>query len=118
MADDREPLGRIAWETFVAWACEQPGMAVRRDRWEDLSDEEREMSMRIGSAVAAEAVRDAGLGNERMKAQMFALTAHRPAIFDALNIILRMPELYESQKKRYRAALKALGGVEEDGSDA
>lgn len=65
--DDREPLGRIAWETFVAWACEQPGMTVRRDRWEDLSDEEREMSMRIGSAVAAQAVADERRASERMR---------------------------------------------------
>jgi hypothetical protein len=119
MADDpREPYGRIFHEQgrFPVNAEREKPFGV--GKWEDRTDEQREIDMRGASAVAAQAVADAGLGNERMKAQLFALTAHRPAIFDALNIILRMPELYESQKKRYRAALKALGGVEEDGSDA
>jgi hypothetical protein len=60
MTDDREPLGRIVRETWVAWAKEQPDV---RDHpswlvpWDDLPARDREVDMRIGSAAAAEVSR-------------------------------------------------------------
>ena len=112
MPDDpsAEPLGRIAYETETAWRQEQE--FTRRKPWNDLSDEQREPFMRIGSAVAAQAVHDAGLRNDRMETQLSALGAHRGAVFDALKIAITASG-YEHQRKRYRAALKALGGDEE-----
>lgn len=113
MADDREPLGRIVRETWVAWAREQPN--PKRDwltGWDELDDGQREVDMRIGSAVAAQAVVDAGLRNDRRDAQLFALRAHLPAVLDALAAMVRDFE-YESMRKPFRAALEALGGGEE-----
>jgi hypothetical protein len=111
--DDREPLGRIAWETFVAWSCEQPGMTVRNHQWNDLGGEEKELYERIGSAVAVQAVHDAGVDADRMRAQLFALGVHAPAIRRALTIAITASS-YEAEAKDYRAALKALGGGEDE----
>lgn len=114
MADDRETLGRLVRETWVAWAQEQP---EPKDswllEWDDLpeDDPQREVDMRIGSAVAAQAVADAKLRNERTEARLLALGAHRAAIFDALRFTAEHQE-YPSRAKRYRAALEALGGSE------
>ena len=63
---------------------------------------------RIYSAVAAQAVHDAGLENERMKAQLFAFGAHLPAIRRALTIAVAGSQ-YEAEAKPYRAAIQALG---------
>ena len=116
-ADPREPLGRLVHETRLAHEADRAA-AEGRERfrlgdWEDRTDAQHELDMRIGSAVATRAVADAKARNERLEMQVFALSAHRAAIFDALQAMLRMPELYESQKKRFRNALEALGGEEE-----
>lgn len=105
--DPREPLGRIFHE--------QGRLTVNAERekpfgvgpWEDRTPEQQEIDMRGASAVAA----DAGLRHDRMEAQLFALGAHRAAIFDALRIAITASG-YEYERKRYRAALKALGGEE------
>ena len=113
MSDDREPLGRLVRETWIDWALEQPG-AIKPawlTRWEDLDSGQREVDMRIGSAVAVRAVADAKLRNERLEAQLFALGAHLPAIRDALELAAEEAE-YQALAKRYRAALEALGGGE------
>ena len=116
MGDPREPLGRLVHD--VRLACEA-GRAEAEGRqrfilppWEERDDWQRELDMRIGSAVAARAVADAGVGNARRDAQLFALGAHRAAVFDALKIAVAASG-YESVKKRFRVALKALGGEEE-----
>ena len=114
MSDDREPLGRLVRETWIDWALEQPG-AIKPawlTRWEDLDSGQREVDMRIGSAVAVRAVADAKLRNERLEAQVFALGAHMPAILDALSSAVAGAE-YEALAKPYRAALEALGGTGE-----
>ena len=112
MPDDREPLGRIVRETWVAWAREQyrpkPSWLVP---WERLDNGQREVDMRIGAAAAVRAVADAKLRNERLEAQLFALGAHLPAIRDALELAAEEAE-YQALAKRYRAALEALGGGE------
>jgi hypothetical protein len=113
VADDREPYGRIVRETWVGWALEQPAPKPSwRAGWDDLDDGQREVDMRIGSAVAAQAVEDAKLRNERMEAQLFALGAHLPAIRRALTIAISEAE-YETGKKPYRAALQAVSGTGE-----
>lgn len=54
MADDREPLGRIVRETWVAWALEQPDLKPSwLIPWEELDEGQREVDMRIGAEVAA-----------------------------------------------------------------
>ena len=114
MPDDREPLGRIVHEQRLALNAE-----LEHPRgllpWEQWAPMQQELDMRIGSAVATQAVADAGLASDRMRAQLFALGAHRAAIFDALRITAATQE-YEAQRKRYRDALKALGG-DEEGAD-
>lgn len=81
MADDRESLGRIAHVTYRDWLAEQVqrvhGDAVQLGPWEDLTGGMREAYMRIGSAVAARAVADAGLEADRMRAQLMAFAAER-----------------------------------------
>ena len=61
MADDRESLGRIVRETWVAWALEQPDVGDHPSwvkPWGDLPGRDKEVDMRIGSAVAARALAD------------------------------------------------------------
>lgn len=112
MADPGEALGRIAWESRCNWLAEHaPGTMIPRS-WEELDPAERELYERTASAVAAQAVADAGLAHERMRAQIFALDANRPAVFEALRFAIASVA-YASEAKRYRAALKALGGDEE-----
>jgi hypothetical protein len=76
VADDREPLGRIVHEIRLAWNAE---LAHPRGvlPWEQRDEGQREMDMRIGSAVAAQAVADAGLEIDRMRAQLLAFAAGR-----------------------------------------
>jgi hypothetical protein len=113
MADDREPYGRIVRETWVAWAKEQPDpKGSWLTGWDELDAGQREVDKRIGSAVATQAVYDAELENTRRAAQLFALGVHLPAILDALRIAVASGG-YEYERKRYRAALEALGGGEE-----
>ena len=115
MADDREPLGRIFHE--------QGRMTVNAERekpfavgpWEERTEEMREIDMRGASAVAARAVKDAKLRNERLEAQVFALGANLPAIRRALTKAAVDAE-YESQARPYRTALQALGISEEEPS--
>ena len=111
MADPREPLGRIVHDQRVARSAElrQP---FYLSTWEDRDEGQRELDMRIGSAVAVRAVADAKLRNERLEAQVFALGAHMPAILDALSSAVAGAE-YEALAKPYRAALEALGGTGE-----
>ena len=127
MSDDREPLGRLVRETWIDWALEQPG-AIKPawlTRWEDLDSGQREVDMRIGSAVAVRAVADAKLRNERLEAQVFALGAHRAVIIAALGYAIAAagsgwplntgdgPGAWsEVYVKRARAALEALGNAE------
>jgi hypothetical protein len=111
------PGGELVRQTWVYWALEQPDVAEHPNwvkSWAELDERDREVDDRIYSAVAAKAVHDAGLAHERMQAQIFALGAHRPAVFEALRFAAASAE-YGSQAKRYLAALKALGGDEEGG---
>lgn len=107
MPDPREPLGRIAWETFVAWACEQPGMTVRSPKWEAISAGEQELYARIGSAVAARAVSDAKLECTAMRRRLVALSIHFPAIRDALTRAAADAE-YAAQAGPFLNAVEAL----------
>ena len=114
MTDDREALGRIVNETRVAFAAEQEDDRGARwfiRPWEERAPGQRELDMRIGSAVAVRAVADAKLRNERLEAQVFALGAHMPAITDALRLA-ESEAMYGALARRYRAAREALGGGE------
>ena len=127
MSDDREPLGRLVRETWEACVRDyhtdpKPSWVAQ---WEDLDDFQREVDMRIGSAVAVRAVADAKLRNERLEAQVFALGAHRAVIIAALGYAIAAagsgwplntgdgPGAWsEVYVKRARAALEALGNAE------
>jgi len=53
-AADREALGRIVRDTWVAWAREQPDPKPSwLVGWDELDDDQREVDMRIGEALAA-----------------------------------------------------------------
>ena len=113
MTDDREPLARVALEALYAWAAEQPfGEAPWLHDWVDMSPPKQEALMRVGSAVAARAVVDAKLHDDRARALLFALGANRGAIIDSLRSSIAEAK-YEADKRRYRNALTALGGDEE-----
>jgi hypothetical protein len=115
MTDDREPLGRLVRETWVAWALEQPDPNPSwLVPWDELGTGDREVDMRIGSAVAARAVADAGTevaaartDRDRIRLERGALASHLPAIRDALSAAVADAR-YEAQAKPYRAALMAL----------
>jgi hypothetical protein len=81
--------------------------------WEGRAPLQKELDRRIASAVAARAVADAGLENDRARMLLAALGAHRGAIFDALADKIAGAR-YEADKKRWRDALRALGGEEDD----
>lgn len=108
MPDDREHYGRIFHEQgrIPVNAEREKPFAVRP--WEDRTDEQKEIDMRGASAVAAQAVADAKLHNQRLEAQVFALAAHLPAIRRALTLAAAEAE-YEAEARQYRAALQALG---------
>ena len=107
-------------ERYARLFHEQGRLTVNAERakpfyvrpWEERSEEQKEIDRRGVSAVAAAAVADAKLENTRRDAQLFALSAHRGAIFDALKVAIAATG-YESVRKRFRAALEALGGKEE-----
>ena len=53
MTGDREALGRLVRETWVAWAAEQPDpKGSWLTGWDELDAGQREVDMRIGHAVA------------------------------------------------------------------
>ena len=75
MSDDREPLGRLVRDTWVAWAMEQPGVKLSwLVTWDQLpeDDPQREVDMRIGAAVAVQAVADAKVEVDKMRATVMA----------------------------------------------
>ena len=57
MADDREPYGRIVHEIRLAYNTELPHPSGVLP-WEQREEGQKEMDMRIGSAVAARALAD------------------------------------------------------------
>jgi hypothetical protein len=113
MTDDREPLGRLFHERGRLTVNAELPERQRRGigPWEERDPMQQEIDMRGASAVAARAVHDAGLENTRRAAQLFALAVHLPAILDALRIAVASGG-YEYDRKRYEAALVALGGGE------
>ena len=75
MPDPREPLGRLVHDTWVAWAMEQPGAKPSwLVTWDQLpeDDPQREVDMRIGAAVAVQAVADAKVEVDKMRATVMA----------------------------------------------
>lgn len=53
MTDPREPLGRLVRQVWVDWAREQPDPKPSwLTGWDDLDAGQREVDMRIGSALA------------------------------------------------------------------
>ncbi len=63
MTDPREPYGRIVHEQRVAFESERSALKDRPgfilQPWEDRHPEQRELDMRIGAAVGAQALADA-----------------------------------------------------------
>ena len=118
MSDLLAEADRIAMNSLLAALCD-PG------RFVDRAPSQRELDMRIGSAVAVRAVHDARIdltaGNReivRLRAELDALEKHRPAILGALRARLAASP-HQSAAEPYRAALMALRGTEDDdGKDA
>jgi hypothetical protein len=113
VTDPREPLGRLVHD--IRLACEADRAAAEgRERfnlppWEKRDDWQRELDMRIGSAVAARAVADAGLEAVAMRKQLVAFSIHMPALRRALAVAIAESD-YEAEAGPYRAALRVLGG--------
>ena len=89
MTDDREPLGRIVHDIRLAFNAELPhprGVLP----WEQREAGQQEMDMRIGSAVAARAVDDAGFDQARLAAQVIRLqVAYDDAVHEVTGRIAR-----------------------------
>ena len=118
---DEATLDRIA---EAAWDLRCQRMAEAEDgpkfipgTWAARPEHLKETDRSVVSLVAAEAVADAGLANDRMKAQLFAFGAHLPAIRRALTMAATGAE-YEADAKQYRAAIQALGISEEGAGNA
>lgn len=101
-----------AWKLRCDRAAEARERPPATEPWSERAPFLKEIDRSVVSLVAAMAVHDAGLENTRRDAQLFALGAHRAAIFDALKIAIAAGG-YEYERKRYRTALEALGGREE-----
>jgi hypothetical protein len=86
VADDREPYGRLVHDTRLA--CEADRAAAEgRQRfdlppWEERDDWQRELDMRIGSAVAARAVDDAGFDQSALAAEIIRLRSRLDSVVD------------------------------------
>jgi hypothetical protein len=125
VADDpRELYGRIVNDVRRAFATEQvevDGEGRRRQffiaEWADRAPSQRELDMRIGAAVAVQAIADAGLRNERLEVEVAALHAHLPAILGALRARLAVSP-HGNDAKPYRDALAALRGTDEKGPES
>lgn len=111
MSDDREHLGRIFHEQGRLTVNAEREKPFGVEEWDLRTAEQKEIDMRGASAVAARAVADAEVEGDRMRAQLFALSAHLPAILDALRLAAADTG-YGSRAKRFTAALEALGGGE------
>lgn len=111
-ADPREQLGRVFHEQGRLTVNAERERPSQVEPWEGRTPEQREIDMRGASAVAAQAVRDAGLASDRRDAQLFALRSHLPAILDALTFAVANTDT-KARARRYEAALEALGGGEE-----
>lgn len=112
MADDREPLGRIVHEQRLALNAE-----LEHPRgllpWEQRAPMQQELDMRIGSAVAAKAVHDAGLENAELRKRLMRWEVNGNAILEALSIAAATAE-YDHQIRRYKSTWAALEALEGD----
>ena len=116
MTDDpREPYGQIFHEQGRVTVNAEREKPFAVGPWEDRTDEQREIDMRGASAVAAQAVADAKLHNQRLEAQVFALAAITPDLRRAL-IIAITAATYEAEAKPFRRAMEILGGEEGTGN--
>lgn len=117
---DPDALPRLVHEQRLAHEADRAAAEGRTrfnlGTWEERPEYQRELDRRIASAVAAQAVHDAGLRNERLEAQLFALAANLPAVRRALTIAIS-EATYEAEAKPFRAALQALGISEEEAGD-
>jgi hypothetical protein len=115
MADDREPLGRANYEAQAAWQQEQPAELYWCSRaWEALSDEEREPFMRGASAVAVQAVADAGVHSREQAAEVLRLRARLLSFAAEANRRKWMyqdsaPEAFDALHRLGNEILEALG---------
>lgn len=109
--DSREPLGRLVHETRLAHEADRAAAEGRvrflLGSWEERAEHQRELDMRIGSAVAAEARRDAGEELARLRKQLIVLAAHLPVLRHALEFTLG----YGEARKDCRETLDALDEV-------
>lgn len=110
MADERETLGRLVRETWVAWVSEQddpkPSWLAG---WDELDDGQREVDMRIGEAVAA-SVRSQVAAEIQAEAAGHLFTIRR-AMRWAVWVVLGKPADSEpgedhTRERRDRAALQ------------
>jgi hypothetical protein len=88
MSDDRESLGRLVHETRLAHEAERAAAEGRATfllgAWEDRTDHQRELDMRIGSAVAVRAVADAGTDRAALEMCRAKLAAVRRVLAESL----------------------------------
>lgn len=118
-ADPRESYGRLFHEQGRLTVNAEREKPFGVEPWEDRSSEQREIDMRGASAVAAQAVHDAGLRSEAEAMELARYRTHRNAACAALRA---QETAFRFQgddvtADRYRAARVALEGSEEDGRD-
>jgi hypothetical protein len=111
--DPREPYGRIFHEQGRLTVNAEREKPFRVWPWWQRTDEERELDMRGASAVAAQAVHDAGLENAELRKRLMRWEVNGKAILEALSIAAATAE-YDHQIRRYKSTWAALEALEGD----
>jgi hypothetical protein len=124
MADDREPYGRLVHETRLACEAERAEMEGRirfnLESWERRTWEQQETDMRIGAAVAAQALADAvpepmtADQCERLRQMADEHAAAVEAVRRGLDLAAPFHDSDEAVLARAWEALKVLSGEEGD----
>ena len=117
MPDPREPYGRIFHEQgrlTVNAEREKPFLIAA---WPDRTAEQQEIDMRGASAVAVQAVADAKVGNERMRAQLLAFAAERDRALRELQRSADRESPLSRERGIWLAALAQVRGEAQERSE-
>ena len=115
----REPYGRLVHDIRLAHEADQAAAEGRArfhlGLWEDRSDAQHELDMRIGSAVAARGAADAQAEIVVLRAKLMAVAGYADRFRHALRIARSDARHRQCMREAqgYEDALAALGGGED-----
>ena len=106
---DREALGRIVREEWIAWAREQPNPKPSwLVPWEGLSEPDREVDRRIGERLAREGARVAPSEDEQTQAERWAGLHYNAFHFRFVHVTKPWADLPSEAKEPEIAAMLPL----------